>query len=385
MALNKQPSIRVFVSSVMENFQEYRAAARQGIVDAGGEPVMAEDFGALPDSSHNACLDAVKSSDLFILVIGSRGGWTAPSGKLVVEEEVEEAKRNHIPVFVFLQNAARDVGAEKLAKRMSDYIAGVFRPTFDTPQELSLEVQKALTPQIQHHYFPKTDTAMIQDLMQSPAKLYEEAVLRFVVAPDKAEEVIDPVSLESPELERELMELAHHADVGLFSYRCNKSTQISPSEIIIVQGKDDFNRDGMDFVSLSLNTAGCLVFDINVTNRPHLNPDGEWQFDSLVIVESEIVAALDRCWSFVKFFWEDRDPYRRYDRMTWNASLGSIGHRNLVAEYPKGNSVPVNMLQHDGSIVAFDNPRKINRTNLMSYEGQINDALSLLRRRFQHS
>jgi hypothetical protein len=93
---------RVFVSSVMDGFEEYREAARSAIEAAGGEPVLVEDLPSLPVSSRNACLDGVASCDMYLVAIGDRGGWTAPSGKLVVEEEFEEAQRLGQPVVVLV-------------------------------------------------------------------------------------------------------------------------------------------------------------------------------------------------------------------------------------------------------------------------------------------
>ena len=78
---------RVFVSSVMEGFEEFRLAAKNGIIAAGSEPLLIEDFPALPISPRNACIDGVASCDIHIAIVGNRGGWVAPSGKLVVEEE----------------------------------------------------------------------------------------------------------------------------------------------------------------------------------------------------------------------------------------------------------------------------------------------------------
>ncbi len=100
---------RVFVSSVIENFQDFREAARSGILKTGAEPILVnEDFPSLNVSPRNACLDGVDSSDFFILVIGSRGGWKTPSGKLVVEEELFRAKERKIPILFFFQETDRD-------------------------------------------------------------------------------------------------------------------------------------------------------------------------------------------------------------------------------------------------------------------------------------
>ena len=64
---------RVFVSSVMKGFKEYREAARSAITVAGGTAVLVEDFPSLSSSPRNACLDGVRSCDAIAVIIGSRG------------------------------------------------------------------------------------------------------------------------------------------------------------------------------------------------------------------------------------------------------------------------------------------------------------------------
>src|SRR3954470_16843571 len=137
---------RVFVSSVVTGFEAYRRAAKEGILAAGGEPILVnEDFPSIPDSSRNACLDAVASSDALALVIGERGGWKTPSGRFVIEEEYDEAVRRGIPLYVFLQDIARDAETDRFTKRVSDYVLGRFRTSFRTPEELREASKKALS------------------------------------------------------------------------------------------------------------------------------------------------------------------------------------------------------------------------------------------------
>lgn len=228
-----QPKPRVFVSSVMEGFEDFRKAARQGIIAAGGEPVMAEDFVALPETPRNACLDGVDSSDIFILIIGKRGGWVTPSGKLAVEEEFDQARQNHIPILAFIQDIEMDEDATRLSGIVSDYTDGTFRNKFVASPDLKNLIEKALKPQIEHYFAPRAGANMVQELVNNPAKVYDEVVLRFVLAPERVEEVIDPVDLESPELERQVMELGHKQEVGLFSYQRAKSRRVTTSELII--------------------------------------------------------------------------------------------------------------------------------------------------------
>ena len=103
LAIGEGPGPRVFVSSVIEDFDDYRAAARRGIKRAGCQPVLVnEDFPAAVESSRNVCLDAVDSCDVFLVIVGRRGDWKTPAGKLVVEEEYERAKSKKIPVLARL-------------------------------------------------------------------------------------------------------------------------------------------------------------------------------------------------------------------------------------------------------------------------------------------
>ena len=124
---------RVFVSSVVEGYIDYRMAARRAILAAGGEPLLVnEDFPSVHASPRNACLEGVESCDLMLSIVGSRGGWTTPSGALVVEEEYEHARHRKIPVLIFIQDTPRDSAADAFASRLSDYVDGLYRRTFQS-------------------------------------------------------------------------------------------------------------------------------------------------------------------------------------------------------------------------------------------------------------
>jgi hypothetical protein len=159
----------VFVSSVVEGFEAHRQAARIGIEQAGGEPVLVnEQFPSLASSSRNACLDAIDSCDFFVLVIGQRGGWRTPSGRLVVEEEFEHARSRKLPILVFLENIDQDADARQLARAVSDYVDGFFRVTFRGPTELAREVERSLKP----HLEPSRNSKMPSDPIAEAAPLW---------------------------------------------------------------------------------------------------------------------------------------------------------------------------------------------------------------------
>ncbi|MFV1958443.1 MAG: DUF4062 domain-containing protein [Planctomycetota bacterium] len=68
-------SIRVFVSSTSEDLKDYRAVARNVIMDLGWVPTMMEHFGSSPDATVDACCRAVERCDLVLLIVAWRRGW----------------------------------------------------------------------------------------------------------------------------------------------------------------------------------------------------------------------------------------------------------------------------------------------------------------------
>lgn len=372
---------RVFVSSVIEGFEEFRKAAKNGIIAAEGEPVLVEDYPSFGVSPRNACLDGVASSDIFITVVGSRGGWLAPSGKLVVEEEYEEARRYHLHILAFVQTIERDQQAESFVIKLSDYVEGMFRQTFITPDELQKAVEKALMPIIQHNKNPEVNMNMVDEKLRNPYKIHNEASMRFLLMPERVDEFIDPVSLESPALKHQLLEIGHFPQVELFSYERPKKIELEMSSIVILQSEEGRYRDIVEEVRVELTTEGLLVIDANVTGcvargQPHD------LMGSMVIVEEDISSKLKKCFAFAGGFFQSKDPFKRYGRMIYNVALSGIGMRTLMSKPTQRGSY--SMGNHgDEVIIAFDKPRFIIRESLISPEKEIEATLTLLSRRLK--
>ncbi len=100
---------RVFISSVMRDFTAERTAAKEAITRLRLQPVMAEDFGAQPFSSQLACLEGVRSSDIYLGIYGERYGYVAPtSGLGATEEEFQEARRRGMDILCFEKKGPKD-------------------------------------------------------------------------------------------------------------------------------------------------------------------------------------------------------------------------------------------------------------------------------------
>lgn len=367
---------RVFVSSVMDQFGEYREAMRAAIIAAGGEPVLIEDFGGLPKSPRNACLDAVCSCDIYAGIIGSRGGSIAPSGKLVVEEEFDEAKRCKLTTLVFVEQCTRDISAQGLIKTVSNYVEGLFRPTFRGSVELQQIAEQTLKPLIEARGRGKMDVLSIERYLNKGDLRCSEPTLRFVLSPAYKNELIDPVALESEELRIELIEIGNSKNVRLFSSQEAKDIVLENDSIVIQQVH---GRWAGYTVRLEITGHGIICIDVRIAKACN---DTHQMMRSMVLVEEDLADVISKCFAFVSAFYQSKDPYKRYDLMNYEIMLLGVGYRKLVKTPPTGNSVSMSM-RGDEPVKVFDFPQPLVRQDLLAPAKEIELALALCRRRLR--
>jgi hypothetical protein len=136
--------MRVFISSVIGGFDEFRRAAAEAAEALGHEVIRAEDFAASPASPQVACLDGVRSADVVLVILGTRYGATQRSGKSPTHEEFDEATRNK-PVFVFVQSKVEPEEAQaRFISEARAWSSGHFTSTFVDANDLRNQVTRAL-------------------------------------------------------------------------------------------------------------------------------------------------------------------------------------------------------------------------------------------------
>lgn len=72
--------MKVFISSVVRGFEQFRAAAKDAVEALDMKPVMSEHFGARTYSSVHACLTEVDQCDVFVLILGANYGYEPEPG-----------------------------------------------------------------------------------------------------------------------------------------------------------------------------------------------------------------------------------------------------------------------------------------------------------------
>jgi hypothetical protein len=359
-----------FVSSVVDGFREYREAARQGVEAAGGRALLInEDTPALATSSRNACLDGVEKSDYVLSIVGARGGWRTPSGLLVVEEEVEHARKRNVPVLAFLQETTRDPDAERFARNLSDYVNGLFRTTFRTPDELKALVERAARERINMGPTNIEEPDLTPLLEPNERGANGETLLRYALEPARKGEVVHPVRLASPEFEHQVYVIGHAADVALFDYRHGKSADLGESELVIVQEHPGRRREEHQFVRLVIAETGALVIDANVTGRVVRGTQGN-MIDAMTVVTADIEGVLRSCFRFVRAFYDAVDAHHRHERFFYNVAISQLGYRRLVRN-PHDERVGGFNGGGDEPVIAFKNSRAVSRAALSESKDEI--------------
>jgi len=374
---------RVFVSSKVEGFEEFRESARQAIKSVNGEPVLVnEDFPAKISSSRNTCLDGIDSADIFILVIGDRGGWTTPSGKFVIEEEYLYAKKKSLPVLVFLQRIERDKKTNELIKKLSDYVDGNYHKKFDDENDLKKQIDDALKSLIVKFKLNIMDKNKIESFFKDPDIVNNESYIRFVLAPEREEKLIDPVKFGSDIFKRQICKVGHDENVKLFNYELKTDSKLDSESLNIIHYDSEYGRDTTEVVRLKLLESGIIIIDSNVTGLVK----GEQNAMSYnMIILNDIELALKSCFSFAKGFYDTFDEYKRHLRFYNNVALINLNNRRLIKQFKEQTSYEINMFNNNDPIMAFNDLTVISRVDLVSSEKKIEEIIALFLRRSNSS
>lgn len=137
---------RVFISSVVRNFEEYRDSARRAVELLGLQPVMSESFGARAHSSEVACISEVQGSDVYVLILGRAYGFVPEGDDVsVTHSEYRAARASNRPILVFIQDVDMDDAQRVFRNEVEDYRTGAFRVVFSNPEELKDAIVQALS------------------------------------------------------------------------------------------------------------------------------------------------------------------------------------------------------------------------------------------------
>lgn len=124
-----------------------REAALQAVKTVGGEAVMSEyTINAQNADSITTCLEKVKESNIYILILGGVYGWRPFNDKSITEMEFLTAQENNIPTLVFNTEYQKEELQKEFANRVG---ASFFWKPVKNAFELKDEIQKAIREEIE--------------------------------------------------------------------------------------------------------------------------------------------------------------------------------------------------------------------------------------------
>ena len=384
-----RPRPRIFVSSVMTGYQEYREAARAGIRRAGCDPVLAEDFPAQDISARSACLDGVQSADALVLLLGQRFGWVAPSGRSATEEEYQEARRPYMPVLVFAQNeGAKEPDQLRFIAEVEDYIQGHFRRSFQTPTELKRLVKEAVMSADLGGVSRTGDVAdgrISEALNRRPPDTQYSVWMKTVWTTLRDEEVVDPLELGDHVFKQRVLRLGHECEPSLLSYERSKQSEATASRLRIVQGASRAAISHEDATILTIHGDGTLTAQQIVTEHGS-SQDPNLGFVMMYRLDPNVVRdRLKRAWSFVAGWWNEQDRFLRHDSLLYNVGFYDIGHRSFQdpGDHEPGSGLTIPPECPHNPLIVLDPSRRMSRSDLNRPGTEISRVIRMIELRFR--
>lgn len=156
--------MKVFISSVIHGYGHYRDGVAEIIKGLGYESIRSEDFSAQPHTPQQACLQAVRESDVMVLLLGEKYGTEQTSGLSATHEEFEEAKRGGKPVLVFVESkTCFDQKQEQLIDKIKRWDSGQTLKNFSNLADLKCKVMRSLHKLILDISSPSVDSTSLKE------------------------------------------------------------------------------------------------------------------------------------------------------------------------------------------------------------------------------
>jgi hypothetical protein len=315
------PRMKIFISSIIGGFEEFRAAARSAIVALRHEPVVAEDFGAQASSPQIACLQGLRSADLIVLILGDRYGHAqGSSGVSPTHEEYLEA-RDRKPILTFVQSGVdRDEQQAKFVSEVSEWQTGHFRVSFKTADELRDLVTRAI-----HDYQLANAAAPLDTAAVSAAALgmlpkirqntqASSPTLHVSIAGGPLQRLLRPAELEASTLADAIHQQGLFVEPKLFSKSKGVDQSIHGSALVLEQERG---------VRIQLGEDGSLLLRLPLERAEDSRRNG---FGFFAIIEEDVLRELATALAFGAWLLDKIDSTQRITHVALAASIEASDH-----------------------------------------------------------
>jgi hypothetical protein len=226
---------------------------------------------------------------------------------------------------------------------------------------------------------PARSPDSIQSAVEAREQQRNDPLLRFVIASERLEEVVDPVRMGSSDFIRLVQEVGHERGVALFDYDFAKTTAVSGGCLTVEQHDKNGRHDPAAYRRLVLTEDGQITLCAVVANRDHSDQMARWS-SAMVVRTVDIEALLGSFFSFTVALLNRLDPHKRHQRLLYNAALDGLQYRRVTRETTTKNSYTMNSTRGDETLVAFPAPRLLAREDLGNPGEEIARIVTLLER-----
>jgi hypothetical protein len=312
--------MKVFISSLIAGFEPLRQAARNAVTTLRHEPVMAEDFGAGPNSPQIACLRGLRESELIILVLGDGYGPVQPSSGLSATHEEYREARGQKPVIAFVkEGAAFDAAQAAFVAEVQGWEGGLFRGTFRDASDLQAAVTRALHDyELANAVGPMNPDAMTEKatalVTRSDRDSYSAPVLYLSVVGGPAQAILRPAEMEATGLEDFLYREATLGENRFFERSKGSETSIDDSALLLAQERGGLVRlDEQGSVLLRVPLEGTAKRGGGYGSMP-------------VIIEETVVHGIGIALGSASSILDHIDPTQRITHVAVAARIGGSNH-----------------------------------------------------------
>ena len=221
--------MKVFISSVIYGYEDYRDGVAEIIEGLGYDAIRSEDFPAQPNTPQQACLQAVRESDVMVLLLGAKYGTTQPSGLSATQEEYEEAERVDKFVLVFIEsNTDLDQRQKQfIDDNVKSWNSGKMLNYFSNLTDLKYKVMRSLHRLALDNSGPVDSdslTKRIENLIEGDFTHWDGPLLLFSLAGSPKNQIIRPAMLNDYNFQQRIEQYAKEEEYSVLER--NKKTEI---------------------------------------------------------------------------------------------------------------------------------------------------------------
>jgi hypothetical protein len=366
--------VKVFISSLITGYQVQRDAVGSAARSLRYEVSRAEDFGARPDTPQQACLSAVRESDVMVLLLGAAYGVPQASGLSATHEEWQEAVREHKPVLAFVERGVeREPAQERFLAEVQEWVGGRFRESFADPDELRDKVTTALHDFSVGAIVGPADEGEMRTRAESALPSSERGFgvrpsLALAVAPGPRRQLLRPTEIEDRSLGLRLQQEGQFGPNATLDPDVATRRHLDGSRLQIVQD------DG----AITVDEDGTITISqpVTATTRDR----GAAMLPS--IVEEEVSARLARALRFAGWLLDQIDPMQRVTDVVAVAVIANSGYmpwRTLAEVAANPHSGTMSMASSHEPVAPT--PARRRRASLVHEADRIAEDLTALLRR----